>query len=142
MGTRPRIPRCPRNPPPGCGDFALRECCKLKTILILGTLLLSAVAFAADANGKWKATVEGRDGPIEVEYNFKVEAEKVTGTVLGPMGEAAIGEGSLKNDEIAFTVVAGERTIPHKGKITDDEMKLTLDFGERQMEVTAKRVKP
>ena len=58
------------------------------------------------------------------------------------MGEAEIRDGSLKDDEIAFTVVAGERTIPHKGKITDDEMKLTLDFGERQMEVTAKRVKP
>lgn len=114
----------------------------MRTILVLATLLLSAVAFAADANGKWKATVEGRDGPIEIEYIFKAEAEKLSGTVLGPMGEAEIRAGSLKGDEIAFTVVAGERSIPHKGKITDDEMKLTLDFGERQMDVTAKRVKP
>lgn len=114
----------------------------MKPTLILAALLLSVAALAADANGKWKATVEGRDGPIDVEYNFKVEAEKLTGTVMGPMGEAAITEGSLKNDEVAFTVVAGERSIPHKGKISDDEMKLTLDFGERQMELIAKRVKP
>lgn len=114
----------------------------MKPILILATLVLSVAGLAADANGKWKATVEGRDGPIEVEYNLKEEAGKLTGTVLGPMGEAAINEGSLKNDEIAFTVVAGERSIPHKGKIVDDEMKLTLDLGERQVELTAKRVKP
>lgn len=105
-------------------------------------LLCSVAAIAADANGKWKATVDGRDGPIDIEYNFKVDAEKLTGTVVGPMGEAAITDGSLKNDEIAFTVTAHDRSIPHKGKIVDDEMKLTLDFGERQMELTAKRVKP
>ncbi|MDZ7639040.1 MAG: hypothetical protein U5J83_12470 [Bryobacterales bacterium] len=114
----------------------------MKPFLILATLLLSLASYAADASGKWKATIEGQQGTIEVEYNFKVEADKLTGTVNGPMGEVEITDGTTKDDEIAFIVVAGDRSIPHKGKIVAGEMKLTLDFGERQMELTAKRATP
>lgn len=97
---------------------------------------------AADINGKWKATVEGRDGPIEVEYNFTVADGKLTGTVTGPMGEAVITDGTVKDDEVSFAIAAGERSIAHKGKVAGDEMTLTVEFGERQVEFTAKRVKP
>ena len=116
----------------------------MNRILVLALMFLTIAGWAADAdaNGKWKATVEGQQGTIDVEYTFKVEGEKLTGSAAGPMGEIEISDGSQKGDEITFTIVAGERSLVHKGKIVDDELKIVLDLGQRQMEFTAKRVKP
>src|SRR5215813_9105906 len=43
-----------------------------------------ALVWTADINGKWTAQVPGREGqPQETTFTFKVEGDKLTGTV-GP----------------------------------------------------------
>jgi hypothetical protein len=116
----------------------------MRNKLLTGLLLTALAAFGADAAGKWKTTMPGRDGAtIDIEYNFKADGEKLTGTLsAGAMGEFPISEGSIKGDDVAFTVAPNENMkVVHKGKVTGDEMKLVADFGQRQMEVVAKRVK-
>ncbi len=50
------------------------------------TMVLAVSAFAADVTGKWKASFEGPQGPIDLMFTFKTEGDKVTGIVDQPDG--------------------------------------------------------
>ncbi len=110
--------------------------------------LVATIAMAADIAGKWKSEAPGRDGNVRVtNYTFKVDGDKLTGTIGGGMGETAISEGKINGDEISFVVVRSmggeERKIQYKGKVSGDEIKLSITFNPDQppREVVAKRVK-
>ncbi len=110
----------------------------LKLFLILA---LAVTAFAADPSGKWVANFESENGSMELTFNFKVDGDKLTGTVTGPQGDLAISDGKVDGDNITFTVETSDFKIVHKGTISGDEMKLKFEFGDQQMEMTAKRSK-
>jgi hypothetical protein len=119
-------------------------------LLVLTSILmlaLSGAAVAADINGKWTATMEGQMGTMVMNFAFKVDGEKITGTMSSEMmGEQQISEGVIKGDDIAFAVAMegpmGAMKITYKGKVAGDEMKLTMQFGDRAgRELTLKRVK-
>ena len=107
------------------------------------------VAWAADVSGKWVAQVPGRDGQTrETTFNFKVEGEKLTGTVSGRQGDNQITDGKIKGDDISFTVVnnfnGNEVKLLYKGKVAGDEIKFTRsrDGGNQPtQEFTAKKAK-
>jgi len=110
--------------------------------------LVAAASFGADITGKWKSESTGRDGtPVTTTYVFKVDGDKLTGTVTGRQGEASIAEGKINADEISFVVVRNfqgeDRKIQYKGKVSGDEIKFTIAFREDAppREVVAKRVK-
>lgn len=118
--------------------------------LLVALALVAVLAFsamAADISGKWKSESPGRDGtPVTTNYTFKVDGDKLTGTVTGRGGETAITEGKVSGDEISFIVVrtfqGEERKIQYKGKVSGDEIKLTITFGDMApREAVAKRVK-
>ena len=93
-------------------------------------VLCAVTAAAADINGKWTASVPGRDGtPMEQTYVFKVDGEKVTGTISTGRGEQAISDGTLSGDAISFATVMdrGGNTIKmlYKGTVAGTEMTLT-----------------
>src|SRR6266511_3507454 len=55
-----------------------------------------ALVWTADVNGKWTAQVPGRDGqPQETTFTFKVECDKLTGTVSGRQGDTPIADGKI-----------------------------------------------
>ena len=110
-----------------------------------------ALVWTADISGKWTAQVPGRDGqPQETTFTFKVEGDKLTGTVSGRQGDIPIADGKISGDEISFTVTRERQgaTIKqlYKGKVTGDEIKFTRSTeggqGNRPpVEFTAKKVK-
>jgi hypothetical protein len=114
-------------------------------------LIAATVAWASDVNGKWTAQVPGRQGATqETTFTFKVEGDKLTGTVSGQQGETPISDGKINGDEISFTVTRERQgnTIKQlfKGKVAGDEIKFTRSAeggqGNRPpVEFTAKRVK-
>ena len=96
---------------------------------------MASPAFAADINGKWKGTFEGGpSGAIEQNFTFKVDGDKISGTMTDEfIGEAKITQGALKGDDISFAVSGngqmGEMTLNFKGKVTGaDEMQLTFSI--------------
>ena len=110
------------------------------------TLLLAAASFAADISGKWTAEVQGRQGAMTTTFVFKVEGEKLTGTVSGRGGDTPIADGMVKGDEVSFNVTrtmnGNEMKMAYKGKVAGDEIKMTRTVGDRPpQEFTAKRVK-
>jgi hypothetical protein len=108
-----------------------------------------ALAWAADINGKWTAQVPGRGGQTrETTFNFKVEGNKLTGTVSGGQADMQISDGKINGDEISFTTTANfggnEIKFLYKGKVAGDEIKFTRtrEGGNQPgQEFTAKRAK-
>jgi len=120
-----------------------------RSILVLAILLAVALgALAADVTGKWVAQIPGRDGQTrETTFTFKVEADKLTGSISGRQGqETPISEGKISGDTLSFTVSMerGGDTIKqiYTGKISGDEIKFKRESGQGQArEFTAKRAK-
>jgi hypothetical protein len=93
-------------------------------------VLCAVTAAAADINGKWVASVPGRDGtPMEQTYVFKVAGEKVTGTITTQFGEQTISDGTLSGDALSFATVMdrGGNTMKflYKGTVAGNEITLT-----------------
>ena len=115
-------------------------------------LAVAAIALAADINGKWKGELEAPDGSkVTNTFTFKVDGEKVTGTVFSSRSgtDAPIEDGTLKGDALAFTLT---RTIEgntiklrYTGKVKGDEIAMTVagDMGGQsfEMQLVAKREK-
>jgi hypothetical protein len=114
---------------------------------ILGLLAVSAfVASAADVSGKWMSSMQGRNGKTrETTFTFKVDGDKLTGTVSGRGGDRQIADGKVSGDEISFTVTfeMGDSTVKqmYKGTVSGDEIKGTIqrEGAENSRPWTAKR---
>jgi len=101
-------------------------------------------AHAADLNGKWKGELQTPNGPLEINFNFHVDGEKLTGTVANTYGEEQITDGTVKGDAISFVVMAGggQFKITYKGTVVGDDLKFHVIIGEMgEGDLTAKRVK-
>jgi hypothetical protein len=106
--------------------------------LALAALVLalgSVTALAADFNGKWTASVPGRNGNTQTTtFNFTVDATAmtVTGTVSGRMGDTPITNGKVTADSISFDVVRNMNgnsiTMNYKGTADGDSIKFTRTF--------------
>jgi hypothetical protein len=104
-------------------------------ILIVGAvalLCMLASAWAADVTGKWTAQVPGRQGTTETTFNFKVEGNKVTGTVVSQQGDMPISDGKIEGDTLTFTVVrefnGNQMKLNYKGTVAGDEIKFTREM--------------
>src|SRR6478672_9298077 len=102
----------------------------MKRLIVTLALLLCASfsALAADVNGKWTAQVPGRQGQArEQSFNFKVEGDKLTGTISGRQSDVAIADGKVSGDTISFTVKMerGGNSVEQKytGTVAGDEIK-------------------
>lgn len=107
--------------------------------------LAATAALAADIAGNWKAKADGPSGAMERTFSFKVDGEKLTGeTVSSFAGKSEIKNGTVKGDDISFTIdvniQGNEMKVNYKGKATSkDEIKLTAEAGEYTIEWVAKR---
>jgi hypothetical protein len=106
--------------------------------LMLGTVL---AVYAADLNGRWEGKMANPNGDdIAISFTFKVDGEKLTGSVEGPAGELPLEEGKVKGDEISFVVKFGDNTINHQGKVSGDSINLKVQGPWGDSEMTLKRI--
>ena len=120
---------------------------KRQVLYVVATLVLAVMsAWAADLSGKWTAQVPGRGGQSrETTFTFKVDGEKLTGTISGGQNETPIADGKISGDEISFTVTFERQgntiKMTYKGKITGNEIKFTRtrEGSDQAQEFTAKK---
>jgi hypothetical protein len=103
---------------------------------------LALVAAAADVSGKWRAEFTTPDGTARVStFTFKMDGDRVTGTVAGTQDETPIKDGKVMGDTISFSADRPFGAFTYKGKISGDEIKFTVQFSDNSFDITAKRVK-
>lgn len=108
---------------------------------LIAILLLAALAaFAEGAAGKWKATFQGQNGPMEVLFNFQVNEGKLTGSVTTPQGDLPVVDGKVDGPNLTFTLQHDEVKITNSATIAGDEMKIKGHMNDRDFELTAKRL--
>ena len=110
--------------------------------IILGVLLLTCFAFAADIDGKWSGEITGAG--MQIEFKFKAEGDKLTGFHIVNGTETPIKDGKIDGNKISFKVTLESMgtTFEHKGTISGDEIKMTYDDGSGQTgEIVVKKVK-
>jgi len=110
----------------------------LFTAVVLSAIL-SLAAFAADITGKWTGSMQMGDQAFSLAYTFKVDGEKLTGTVTGPQGDPLeIKEGKISGDKLSFYVqvdMGGQMAkFVSDGVVKGDEITLNTkmdggDFG-------------
>ncbi|MES2377749.1 MAG: glycoside hydrolase [Bacteroidota bacterium] len=120
----------------------------MKTRILTTTLLVLCsfvVCFAAitGLNGKWTGSVKiNAEDQLDLVYNFKVDGEKLSGTVHSPDGnDLPIADGVLSGNEFAFTVKAGKYTVLHTGKYYGDSVVVAADVAGKSLHATLKRDK-
>ena len=88
----------------------------------------------ADITGIWAGQQQGRLGqPDDVAFRFKVDGQKLTGTMFGDEFDIPIGEGSVSGDQVRFTVTTtnyyskAKQTFIYTGTIKGSEMELVRE---------------
>ena len=98
----------------------------------------------ASIAGKWTLSIDPGSGPMQLPMELKLDAKKLTGSIVGPQGEPANLEGEYADGKLSFTL-----TIPDSGmaitfKATlkeDGSLAGTLDMQGNEIAWTATRVK-
>jgi hypothetical protein len=107
----------------------------MKKLFILLFFLGSIATFAqSKIDGKWKGTREGQNGTIELNYTFKVEGDKLTGSWVTPRGENQIENGKVDGKKFSYSMTFGEMTIENNGElVSDNEIVIKTQRGEMKL---------
>lgn len=117
----------------------MKKAFPLFAIFALTLFALSLSAQQVNVTGDWELTFETQRGPTTMNINFKQEGEKLIVTTTGRGGEEIKAEGTVKGNEIEWTITRsterGEFKQAFKGKIEGDTMSgqftMTTPMGER-----------
>jgi len=120
----------------------------VKPLMIVALILVVCIpAFAADVDGKWAGSIAGPAGDTPINFTFKADGEKLTGSTVGLDGaEVPISEGKIDGKNITFKVSLDFGGMPfvisYKGVVSPEEIKMTGSFFEMPFEFVLKKAKP
>ncbi|MDB5003098.1 MAG: glycoside hydrolase [Mucilaginibacter sp.] len=105
----------------------------LATIVLLCSVLICFAAIA-ELSGKWKGVLKMSDGnELPLTYVFKVDGEKLSGSVISERGEIPLTEGKVKGSDFTFNITINDNVIPNTGKYYGDSTVINSDFNGRKM---------
>jgi hypothetical protein len=116
----------------------------MKKMFALSSLMLLCVAvcFAAvtSLNGQWTGTLKTDDGSqYPLNYTFKIDGTKLTGTVKGPHGDLQIMDGEIHGSEFSFTVNLMKMHLLHTGKFYPDSVSMNIECDDAKAHTVLKR---
>jgi len=112
------------------------------TAVVLFSITL--LAQGVDVTGDWEMTMETRRGETTRTISFVQDGEKLTVTMEGFQGEDVTGEGTIKGNELEWTITRstprGDFSMTYTGQVEGDTMTGEVQMGQRgSNEWTAKR---
>jgi hypothetical protein len=112
-------------------------------VIVMGLVLSALWCFGADVDGKWTGTMNTPMGDVPVNFNFKADGAKLTGTTSGPEGDVQISNGKVDGDKLTFSVnfdFGGMAvTLNYSGVLNKDEIKFMIDVFGMPLDLTVKR---
>ena len=95
----------------------------MKTILTAFLFLfIASSAIAAGIDGNWIAKMSGPNGDeMEITFVFKVDGEKLTGSVKSPNGDVPISNGKIDGKRFSFDVSFNDMVIKHDCTMKEDD---------------------
>jgi cytochrome c biogenesis protein ResB len=116
----------------------------MKKMFFLSAILLCSVAVCLattmSLNGAWYGTLKTDDGTeYPLQYKFKVDGDKLTGTAKGPHGDLPILDGKINGNDFSFSVTLEKMYLEHSGKIYPDSISLNIEAGDNKAHTVLKR---
>lgn len=115
---------------------------KLRNIAFM-LLLIAAPCFAGDVDGKWSGTMATPMGDVPVNFTFKADGAKLSGTSSSPGGDIAIKDGKADGNNISFSVTFDFGGMPftmnYKGVVSASEIKFTIDVLGMPLDLVVKK---
>jgi len=115
---------------------------KIFTTTVLICCFAAAFAYFADMNGKWSGVINAPDGnQYPLNYTFKIDGDKLTGTGQSPQGAMDLTGGKVKGDSLSFAVDVNGVSVQNTGKYfaEGDSISLNIDYQGFKMHSTLKR---
>jgi hypothetical protein len=101
------------------------------------------LAVAADLNGKWTGIIKTPDGnDLQINYVFKVDGDKLTGTAQGDGDPAPIDSGKIVGNDFSFSVSNPQGMVfKQTGRYypQGDSIGVNIEFGDNKLHSTLKR---
>jgi hypothetical protein len=98
--------------------------------LVMFVATLNVARGAEDPTGTWKFTAMIGKKTVDSTLKLKLDGDKLSGTIGGGNQEAAISDGTFKEDKVSFTVTReqkGEKiTQKYTGTVSGDTIKGTI----------------
>jgi|SRR6185312_4206100 len=114
----------------------------LTTIILLGFFAVCVAAVVADLNGKWGGVLNAPDGnQYPLAYTFKIDGEKLTGTLEANGMSVPLDSGVVKGDKVKFSVTVNGNAFAHTGQYyaAGDSVGMDVDFMGTKTHTTLKR---
>ncbi|SDS39775.1 hypothetical protein SAMN05216490_1081 [Mucilaginibacter mallensis] len=116
----------------------------MKKMFFLSAMFICSIAVCLAAtvslNGSWYGTLKTDDGTeYPLQYNFKVDGDKLTGTAKGPHGDLPILDGKVNGNDFSFSVTLEKMYLEHSGKIYPDSISLNIEAGDNKAHTVLKR---
>jgi hypothetical protein len=110
----------------------------MKRKFLTTTLLVCCVAVClaaiADLTGRWNGEITMADGSeVMLTYVFKVDGEKLGGSIITPQGELPIYDGKIKGTDFTFKVDVGDSPIVNTGKFYGDSVAMDATLEGRKL---------
>src|SRR5262249_33696640 len=67
-------------------------------------------------------TPDGND--VALTYEFKVDGEKLSGTVEGPLGTIDLRDGKVSGDSISYKATVADNEVTYEGKYADGKIQV------------------
>jgi hypothetical protein len=113
--------------------------------LVALLVIVCLAALAADIDGKWTATTQGKKGPQTQTLTLKAAGDKLTGSIDNGRGGVDISEGMIHGNDVMFKVVRefnGNKVEQnYKGTLSGDDLKMTVEGGRGPQDMAFKRAK-
>jgi hypothetical protein len=105
-----------------------------------------SIGSAADFSGNWVAQQMREGRAATIAFDFKVNGDKLTGTVSPAGRPSVISEGKVSGNNISFAIVRtvddNISRVDYTGALSGDELKIVASIGGRKvLDCTAKRSK-
>lgn len=104
------------------------------TIFLFVLLIIPLSAQEVNVTGEWELTITSQRGERTQTAKFEQDGENITVTMQGRRGGEMTGEGTIKGNEIEWTITRstqrGEFTITYTGKVSGDTMEGEVQMGD------------
>jgi hypothetical protein len=105
----------------------------ITTALLLGSALVCFAAIA-ELTGKWAGVLKLADGSeYSVSYVFKIDGNKLIGSVTTEQGELPLVDGKIKGNDFSFKLNVNAIIIENTGKYYGDSTIIDANFNGQNM---------
>ena len=120
------------------GNIPMKK--KMMATAVMVICVMICFAAVININGKWTGALKlPNNTTFLLNYTFKVDSDKLTGTAHMPEGDVQITDGMINGSDFSFNVPVPDGNAPHTGKIYTDSIQMHIVYKGEHLSTVLKR---